>query len=146
MSQVLTTAQAAKRAKTSRPTISRALKTGDLQGNRGNDGRWLILADDLDAWAALRSAVHDEQRANIVHERKKPTEIEQLNAVSRDLEDAKTELAYVRERLARAEGENAANKERITDLTTQRDRLMTALEARPAVVAGGFWSRLLGRS
>ena len=83
---------------------------------------------------------------HIRNERKKPTDIEQLNAVSRDLEDAKTELAYVRERLARAEGENAANKERIADLTGQRDRLMTALETRPTVVAGGFWSRFLGRS
>lgn len=141
MSQALTTAQAAKRAKTSRPTISRALKNGDLLGKRGNDGRWLITPEDLDAWSALRSSVHDEQRSHSVHERDLSSDFEHLNA---EFEKTRRELAEVRERLARAEGENAANKERITDLTAQRDRLMTALETRPTV--RGFWSRLLNRN
>lgn len=142
MSQILTTAQAAKRAKTSRPTISRALKNGDLLGKRGNDGRWLIAPEDLDAWSASRSSVHDEQRSRTVHERDLHSDFERLNT---EFEKTRRDLAEIRELLARTEGENAANKERITDLTEQRDRLMGLLETRPAVVAGGFWSRLLGK-
>lgn len=53
----------------------------------------------------------------------------------------RTELAEAQEALARAEGENAANRERITDLMTERDRLLSLLETRPA----GFWARLLGK-
>lgn len=56
-------------------------------------------------------------------------------------ERLRAELAETREALARADGENAANRERITDLMTERDRLLSLLETRPA----GFWSRLLGR-
>lgn len=47
-----------------------------------------------------------------------------------------------REKLASAETEVRLLRERVEDLTTERDRLLTLLEARPA----GFWSRLLGRN
>jgi excisionase family DNA binding protein len=130
----LTTAQAAERAQVSRPTISRALKYGDLPAIRDNAGKWLIEPDAVDAWAANRASVQPVQRSHTVQEREKPQDDERLNALSRELGEA-------REALARAEGENAANRERISDLTAQRDRLMTALESRPA----GFWARLLGR-
>lgn len=59
-------------------------------------------------------------------------------------ERLRAELAATREALARAEGENAANRDRITDLTTERDRLLTLLETKPAIIRG-FWSRLLSR-
>ena len=47
-----------------------------------------------------------------------------------------------RERLASAETEVRLLRERVEDLTTERDRLLTLLEARPV----SFWSRLLGRN
>jgi excisionase family DNA binding protein len=141
MGDLLTTTQAAKRARTSRPTVSRALKNGDLIGQRGNDSRWLIKVEDLDSWNAQRSSVHDEHRSMTVHEHKKSNENEQLNALSLQLKAAKIENAETREKLARVEGESTANRERITDLINERDRLLSLLEARPV----GFFSRLFNR-
>ena len=46
-----------------------------------------------------------------------------------------------REKLASAETEVRLLRERVEDLTTERDRLLTLLEARPV----GFFNRLFGR-
>lgn len=142
MAEVLTTTQAARRAKTSRPTISRALKTGDLPGNRGNDGKWLINSDDLDAWADQRSSVHDEQRANSVQEQQKPPDLERLNEIFRELVKAKEDLAEVRQTLARAEAENAVNRERITEISADRDH-WRAMAERLSHPEPGIIDRLL---
>lgn len=139
MTNFLTTAEASKRAKVSRPTISRALKSGEIQGHRGNDSRWLIESDSLDEWMRLRSIVNTEQRANIVHEQRKDSDSERLNA---EVDAMRAEISDLREKNARLDGEATANKERISDLTAERDRLLTMLEARPV----SFWSRLLGRN
>lgn len=141
MADFLTTAQAAKRAGTSRPTISRALKSGELLGTRANDSRWLIDPADLDAWKEGRSSVHDERTMNSVHEQQKSKNFERLNA---EVDALKGQISELRQVTARLEGEASANKERITDLTTERDRLLSMLEAGP-VKGAGFWSRLFGR-
>lgn len=71
-------------------------------------------------------------------------------------ERLRAELAATREALARAEGENAANRDRITDLTTDRDALRDALAraaaSHPEIVrpvdrggVAGLWARLRGR-
>lgn len=139
MSDFLTTAEASKRAKVSRPTISRALKAGEISGHRGNDSRWLIDSDSLDAWIGARSIVNAEQRVNVVHEQGKDSNSERLNA---EVDAMRAEISDLREKLARKDGEASANKERITDLTAERDRLLSMLEARPV----SFWGRLFGRS
>ena len=150
MAEILTTTQAARRANTSRPTISRALKTGDLPGNRGNDGKWLIKTDDLDAWAERRSSVHDEHRANSVQEQQKSPDLERLNEISRELAKAKEDLAEARQMLARAEGENAAHRERITDISADRDRWREMADrlsqAQVVVRPRGLLDRILGRN
>ena len=138
MTDFLTTAEASKRAKVSRPTISRALKSGEIQGHRGNDSRWLIESDSLDEWMRLRSIVNTEQRANIVHEQRKDSDSERLNA---EVDAMRAEISDLLVKTARLEGEATANKERITDLTVERDRLLTMLESRPV----GFFDRLFGR-
>lgn len=137
---MLTTTQAAARAGVSRPTLSRALKNGELPGIRGNSGRWMIDPDELDAWNTNRSSVHDYERMNSVHERIENADFERLNG---EIQALRADLAEARERLARAEGEGAANKERIADLTSERERILALLEARP--VHRGIFSRLFGR-
>nr|CRY96463.1 hypothetical protein [uncultured prokaryote] len=131
----LTAEQAAERARVSRPTISRALKYGDLAGLRDNRGRWAIKPDDVDAWVDLRSLAHNAQRA----ERESSADDERV-------EQLRSELSTAREALARAEGENVANKDRIADLLAERNRLFEMLEAKPTIGAGGFWSRLWARN
>lgn len=138
---MLTTTEAQRRAKVSRPTLSRALKSGDLPGIRDNLGRWLIEEADLDAWSGQRSRVHDERTVNGVPEREKPSEFERLNA---EVKAIREDLAQARENLARLEGQASANSERIADLTAERERLLTLLEAHSRPVRG-FWSRLLGK-
>lgn len=80
-----------------------------------------------------------EQRVNVVHEQGKDSNSERLNA---EVDAMRAEISDLREKLARKDGEASANKERITDLTAERDRLLSMLEARPV----SFWSRLLGRN
>lgn len=145
---MLTTTQAQKRAGVSRPTLSRALKSGELRGIRDNSGRWLIEPPALDAWLKERSRVHGERAQNAVQERQESKDFERLNA---EIQALRESLTAAREAVARAEGEGAANRARIDDLTAERDRLLTMLEARPADPGllnqprRGFLGRLLGR-
>ena len=152
---MLTTTQAQKRAGVSRPTLSRALKSGELRGIRDNSGRWLIEPDDLDAWSRDRSRVHEERVLNAVQKRQESKDFERLNAEIQALREG---LAAAREALARAEGEGAANKARIEDLTADRDALRDALSRAAASQAeivrpvdrerggvAGLWARLRGR-
>lgn len=137
---LLNTAQAAARAKVSRPTVSRALKCGDLTAIRGNDGKWLIEPDAVDAWAANRASVQPVQRSHSVQNAPQATDDERL-------ERLRNELALTRETLARVEGESAMNKERLADLTADRDhwRQMAERLSHAEIVRGGFWTRLFGR-
>lgn len=139
---MLTTTEAQKRAGVSRPTLSRALKSGELRGMRDNSGRWLIEADDLDAWTKERSRVQDERVMNTVQERKEHKDFERLNA---EIQALRTDLATAREAVARAEGEGVANRARIDDLAAERDRLLTMLESRNVDDLGNLDSRTRSR-
>lgn len=139
---MLTTTEAQKRAGVSRPTLSRALKSGELRGMRDNSGRWLIEADGLDAWTKERSRVQDERVMNTVQERKEHKDFERLNA---EIQALRTDLATAREAVARAEGEGAANRARIDDLAAERDRLLTMLESRNVDDLGNLDSRTRSR-
>ena len=138
--QFLSTGQAAQRAKVSRPTISRALKSGDLQAVRDNGGQWMITPDAVDAWASHRSPVQPEQRAHSVQ-----------NGHEQAVEQLRADLAQSRETVARLEGEAAATQSRLADLAADRDRWREMAErlSQPEIIQtsrGGFWVRLLGRS
>lgn len=98
----------------------------------GNDGLARIQVPD-DALPPVPGPVPDDATEDI------PGDMSRT--VDDTAERLRAELAETREALARVDGENAANRERITDLMTERDRLLSLLETRPA----GFWSRLLGR-
>lgn len=128
----LTAEQAAKRAKVSRPTVSRALKAGDLLGKRDNFGKWAILSADVDAWAEKRG-----------HVQLSVTNTEHIESPER-LEQLRTDLAHTREALARAEARSETLAETVSDLRQERDRLLTLLETRPAVPVS-LWGRLFGR-
>lgn len=54
MTASYTTARAAQIAGVSRPTISAALKSGDLRGNMSNRNRWSIADPDLRDWMSRR--------------------------------------------------------------------------------------------
>jgi excisionase family DNA binding protein len=98
----LSPAQAAHRSGVSRWTISRALKAGELRGQRDNLGAWRIEPDELDAWAAHRAAsVRPSASAP-------PTA-------------PPAETAELRVSLARAEAEVSGLRERLADLTADRD-------------------------
>lgn len=108
----LSPVEAAELAKVSRPTISRALKSGDLHGIRDNSGKWKITHEALHEWASRRTPVQFEQRSNSVHE----------------------QLAHAREKLSAAEAKAVLLTSQVEDLRTERDRLLTILETRPPIV------------
>lgn len=111
---LLTPAQAAQGAQVSRPTISRALKAGELLGFRDNGGAWRIKRDDLNAWINARASVQHERRSHIVHEQPSDHHREQL-------EQAREELAKAREQIARLEGAAGATAIRLEELSADRD-------------------------
>lgn len=136
--QTITPADVARRAGVSRPTVSRALKSGDLRGVRDNFGQWRITEADADAWAATRSAVHADQRANSVP-------AQDTDSMNAQLEQAKIALAASE---ARADGLAA----RLADTQTDRDAWKAqaerlASEPRPAAVTApvSLWQRIFGR-
>ena len=122
MNTVHTTTTAAQAAGVSRTTVSRALKNGELLGQRGNDGKWKIRQDDLDEWLAARSEL-----VRTAHARTHSEHNEQSTALL-------NQLGETRERLAAAEAENTLLRERIDDLKTERDAWKD--QARP------WWQRL----
>lgn len=115
--QRLTAADVARLAGVSRPTISRALKSGALHGLRDNSGRWTIAAEDAESWITA-------QRAHSAHEQPKAA-TEQTNA---QLEQLRASLAETRESLAAAKAENLGLKDRLADTQADRDRLAELLK------------------
>ena len=122
MSAILSPAAAAQRAGVSRWTVSRALKAGDLRGQRDNLGAWRIDQDDLDAWASKRLlAVQPSAGLPPATPAAHPAEVE--NAALR------AEVAGLRERVA--------------DLAADRDAWRSQaqeLAARPS-----WWASLFRR-
>lgn len=122
MSAILSPAAAAQRAGVSRWTVSRALKAGDLRGQRDNLGAWRIDQDDLDAWASKRlPAVQPSAGSRPAPPAAHPAEVE--NAALR------AEVVGLRERVA--------------DLAADRDAWRSQaqeLAARPS-----WWASLFRR-
>lgn len=142
---LLTPAQAAQAAQVSRPTISRALKAGELHGFRDNSGAWHIKRDDLNAWINARASVQHERRSHSVHEKPSDHHHEQL-------EQAREELAKAREQIARLEGQATAHAERLADALADRDAWRAQaqqLSGRPVIeeiaTKPNFFVRLLRR-
>lgn len=131
-SDFLTTEQAAHRSGVSRPTVSRALKSGELPAIRDNSGKWLIDPLAVDLWAESRSSVQSERRAHIVQ-----------NAPHEQLEQLRIMAAEARERAAASDARATLLAAQVDDLRAERDRLIQLLESRPHVV--GFFTRLFGR-
>jgi hypothetical protein len=120
MSEKLTTAQAAHRAKASRFVLMRAKKAGHLNPIRDNRGGLLWDAAELDAWAVERGA----HGAHTVRE----------SAPADDAAHLRTALDA--ERLARAEAETRAAiaEGRAAAAEAERDRwhaMADKLAARP---------------
>ena len=142
---ILTPAAAAKRAGVSRPTINRALKSFELRGRRDNLNRWQIDPADLDYWARQRQSGRSEQCATTGHE-------QSMTTLSDQLEQARSDLAATRERLA-AETARAGAAERARDQAeAERDcwrsmaeRQQSLLEDKRPKERHGLLRRLLGR-
>lgn len=126
----LTAAQAAHRAGVSRPTISRALKAGELPGIRDNSGSWRLDPAEVDAWSRHRASVHAEQRSHTAH-------AQVQDGLDAQLEQVRTELVAAREQIARLEGQATAHGERLADALIDRDAwkaLAERLSARPVEI------------
>lgn len=127
MTEHLTPQQAADLAKVSRTTIMQALKSNELKGVQGNNGRWKITKEAIEDWLSLRPAT-------LSHRQKEP----ETDSFSSDLIAARVEIAKL---TAEKEGLEA----RLSDTQAERDRLAEtlnkSLEARPS----GLWSRLFSR-
>lgn len=135
--QKMTTAQAAQRAKVSRFAIHRATKKGDLNPIRGNDGRFLFDAEDVDAWAAERArtvaqllpAAKEAEAPHDVAQAAQDAAQAEIEALRERLTDAESRAAQAEARAvvaetraAVAEAVAAERAERIEDLRLALER------------------------
>lgn len=111
---------AAARAGVSRRTVMRAIKSGDLQATKGNDGRWRIEADALAAWTPPGTPTGQPKGQPMG-----APDLAQLLAQSVELERLRGEMTTVsaerdalRDRLS---ADSAAFRERLDDLRADRD-------------------------
>lgn len=128
MSAALSPAKAAHRSGVSRWTISRALKTGELRGQRDNLGAWRIEPDDLDAWSA--------HRAPAVR-----TGADAPPALPAAPHPAETEAAALRVELAGIRAEAAGLRDRLADTAADRDAWRT--QAHELAAARRWWHAVL---
>lgn len=142
----LSPAAAAKIAGVSRSLISRAIKSGDLKATLRNNGHQSIDRSDLDDWMSRRTERASHPEPTQKDPAPGPEVTRHADDVAR-IAELEANLAQVRERLAKMEGEAAANTARITDLANDRDawraqaeRLAEASHARPGLLA-----RIFGR-
>ena len=114
-----TLGQAAKEASVSKPTISRALKNGDMSGKKRKDGSYEIEASELHRWKDdYRSRKH--QVSHIVT----PENDSSNNAL-------KAEVEKLREQLETVGIERERERQQLTDqISDLRDRLDKEAEER----------------
>lgn len=126
----LTTPQVAAMACTSRATVSRALKSGELLGIRDNSYAWHIRRGDAEAWIARRAPTQQPRMTKAMRRAENAMADERVEAM-------RTELVETRMRLVRAESEAQASQARLTDALADRDAwkaLAERLSARPAEI------------
>lgn len=135
--EFLSPAQVATLKSVSRPTVSRALKSGDLRGIRDNSGRWKISTRDAEDWLSSTSGT-----AKTVHEQRARSEHAQ------QIEQLRTELATTREELASTRTRAEILAEQLQDLREERERWRGLAEqlSEPRPVARSWLDRLLGRA
>lgn len=138
-SETLTPAEAAARAGVSRPTISRALKSGELIGIRDNSARWRVRPDDLAAWIAGRASVHPEG-TRTVHAQSDDVSSAQLEQARAALTDALDLLRIETARAAAAEARAEGLADRLAD--AQKDRDAWRDQANKAMDRPGLLARL----
>lgn len=130
---MLTPNAAAKFANTSRSAIMRAIANKTLPAQRDNKNRWMISREDLKAWSVFR-----------------PQQDRPESDSGRTLSDhdrtVQSELAAVKEALARLEGKSEADAARIADLTADRDAWRSQAERLASEIGPiSLWTRLFGR-
>lgn len=142
----LSPAAAAKIAGVSRSLISRAIKSGDLKATLRNNGHQAIEQADLERWMEHRTARASHPEITDPAPVPGGDVTRHADDVAR-IAELETNLAQVRERLAKMEGEAAATVARIADLAGDRDawrqqaeKLAEASHARPA----GLLARIFG--
>ena len=123
----LTLGQAAKQVACSKATVSKALKSGDLSGNRQADGSFRIEPSELIRWDGERSVRNAGSRSQT------PVSPPENGRASLDLH---VEIARLQERLAAAEAdrdreraERARDSETIEDLRSRLDASETERQA-----------------
>ena len=144
----LTLGQAAKTAKRSKGTLSKALNSGGISAEKDDKGRWQIDPSELSRWISANpfpngSGNQDETQMeaheNSVLSIEAKMLREQINAmkVERDRERGQLvdQIEDLRTRLDGAEAERA----RLNAVLTDQRHISTASVRR------GFWGRILGK-
>lgn len=114
-----TLGQAAKEAGVSKPTISRALKNGDLSGRKRKDGSYEIEASELHRW-------HEDYRS------RKHQVVDVVTPKSNSSNSAlEAEVVKLKEQLENVSAERERERQQLTDqITDLRERLDKESEER----------------
>lgn len=120
MADYLTPGQVAHHAHCGRSSVMRALKSGELRGERDNRNRWKITREEADRWSGQRP---DSDRQMSGHDRSDPA----MNVDTTALET-----------------ENKLLRERVEELRTDRDAWRRQAE-RLSEARSGIFGRIFRR-
>ena len=143
----LTLGQAAKAAKRSKGTLSKALNSGGISAEKDDKGRWQIDPSELSRWMSAnpfpngvetQEETHMETHENSALSVEVKMLREQIDTMKAERERERAQLVdqieALREQAAR---QSADHRQALAALTDQRER-DTALPKR------GLWARLIG--
>jgi chaperonin cofactor prefoldin len=152
----LSLGQAAKAAKVAKSTISKALKNGDLSGNKNEKGWYKIEASELQRWVnSKQSAERSEiDLETVLENTKKTPENSSLQTTVNPLhereleifkEERERERKQLQDRIEQLSSQlDAANSER-KDAQTQLTALLTSKVENDVPKKKGLFARLIGQ-
>lgn len=117
----LSPAAAAKIAGVSRSLISRSIKAGELRATLKNNTHHAIERADLDDWMSRRTERAAADLPVLAPAAEQVTRHPDAEALAK-IEALQSELATMRERLARAEGEIAVGERWLSEIRGERDK------------------------
>lgn len=143
----LTLGQAAKAAKRSKGTLSKALNSGGISAEKDDKGRWQIDPSELSRWMSAnpfpngvenQSKTPQEARENSALEVEVKMLREQIERMDTERDRERSQLTGQIEALnEQAERQSADHRRALAALTDQREKA-------PEPPRRGLWARLVG--
>lgn len=119
----------------------RALQTQQLKAHRDNTGNWQIGPADLDDWASMRRTPDRQSPITLSDTPRNPP----ADTMRPGSQEAEKRAGEAEARAAAAEARADTLADQVSDLRTERDRLLSVIERQSEARPATLWTRLFGR-